>query len=170
MMEGPTHVEGRLNLEVVRQKMSCKEPGHIVTMAEAWKHDHRGKEKGQEWCSDSAKRKMDYYLELYRKTHGDTADPVLGQIDPVVVMKAGPEKRSGRHFIFNDAISTSSHPTLSEIRVQSTTSSVSIWSRPSPSASVIAKLQDELEEERKLRRKSEAARDAREQERSAREQ
>lgn len=107
---------------------------------QAWKHDHRGKKKGQEYCSDSAKKKIETSCEVYQESYGATRDPVQEPIDLVVVMKAGGGKKSDRHYLFDGSISTSSHPQLSQLREQSTSSSASIRSCPTASASQFAQL------------------------------
>jgi hypothetical protein len=83
---------------------------------QAWAHGHRGK-GGQEYCSDSAKERMDGYTALYREKHGAEANPMQHPLDLELVMWAGGGKKNRRHLLCDGAISTSLHPKLSQIRV-----------------------------------------------------
>lgn len=120
-----------------------------------------GGKNGEEFCSTSAKQRYEFYETHFKEAHGEESDPMSQDPDPMVVMRAGPGKRSGRHLICNGAFSTSSHPKLSQMRAQSTSSSPSIRSRPTAQSAEISKLKTALEASEAARAKAMAEQEER---------
>jgi len=58
-----------------------------------------------------------------REVHGPDYDPSTEPIDGEVVMRAGGGKKHGRYMIGDGTLDTTTIPTLSQIRVRSTSSS-----------------------------------------------
>ena len=67
---------------------------------------------------------------MARAVHGPEYNPSAHDLDGEVVMRAGGGKKHGRFWIGDDTINTANTPTLSQIRAQSTGSSLAIRPRP----------------------------------------
>jgi hypothetical protein len=66
------------------------------------------------------------YTAMAQEVHGPEYDPRTEQIDLDVVMRVEGGKRLGRYWIADEAMDSSSTPTLSQVRARSTGSSPAI--------------------------------------------
>jgi hypothetical protein len=87
-------------------------------------------EDGPEAHSNAtAHRRLNEYTSMAREVHGPDYDPTTEDLDGEVVMRVGAGKKHGRYWITDGAIDSSSTPTLSQIRVRSTSASPAIQPR-----------------------------------------
>jgi hypothetical protein len=63
------------------------------------------------------------YTAMAQEVHGPDYDPRTEDIDRDAPMRVGGGKRHGRYWIADEAIDSSSTPTLSQVRARSTSSS-----------------------------------------------
>jgi hypothetical protein len=73
--------------------------------------------------------RLSEYTAMAHEVHGLDYDPRTEDIDGDVLMRVGGGKRHGRYWIANEAIDSSSTPTLSQVRARSTSSSLAIRPR-----------------------------------------
>ncbi|KAE8817483.1 putative serine/threonine-protein kinase receptor [Hordeum vulgare] len=137
-MSGPSHVQGSQNLTTLKQHMES-ELGYSAHILEAWKECHKGKH-GTEFCSQSAQERYKTLREVFQEVHWQDAEPTTKPLDPELLIIAGEGKGHGRHLLCNEAITTSSHRKLHEIRASSTSSTPSILSRPTAASRKITHL------------------------------
>jgi hypothetical protein len=81
------------------------------------------------------------YTAMAQEVHGPDYDPRTEDIDGDVLMRVRGGKRHGRYWIANEAIDSSSTPTLSQVRARSTSSSPAIRPRQDSSHHHIQQLQ-----------------------------
>jgi hypothetical protein len=75
------------------------------------------------YTSESAYKKVTEYHEAARAMHGLDYDPTTDNIDARLVMCLGKGKQHGRYWMANSVIDSTTTPTLSQIRAQTTSGS-----------------------------------------------
>ncbi|TVU50326.1 hypothetical protein EJB05_01694, partial [Eragrostis curvula] len=150
----------------------------------AWALAHKGKATSIEvdynpedppeaYSNATVHSRLCQYTEMAREKHGREWNPSTEDLDGEIIMRIGGGKKHGRYWIGDSTLDTASTPTLSEIRVRSSSSAPPI--RPRPSAAQIqfdqaqAQLREEMEAKLQAQLQEQQARyDARLQEQHAR--
>ena len=91
-------------------------------------------ETGSMWMNEGCSLRDTGYRGKFAELHGDEADPVTSAFDPEAVVLAGEGKRNGRLWIADGSVSTSSIPSLSQVRRGRKISQPRVETRPVPSA------------------------------------
>ena len=92
------------------------------------------------YSNQSVHSRLSDYNLMAREVHGPQFDPSMEPIDAKVVMRVGGGKKHGRYYIADSTLDSATTPTLSQIRVRSTSSSPAIRSRPSSTQTQMAAL------------------------------
>jgi hypothetical protein len=85
--------------------------------------------------------RLSEYTSMARSVHGPNYDPSTEDLDPEIVIRVGGGKKHGRFWIGDGVLDTASTPTLSQIRVASTSARPAIHPRLSASQHVVSALQ-----------------------------
>jgi hypothetical protein len=106
-----------------------------------WKECHQKKNKDGTltWVSENAELKDTEYRAGFAESYGE-ADPETEPFDPEVAMRMGGGRKNGRLWMCDGAVDPKTVRSMREIRRDSSSSSTTIQSRPTPSSRAIEKL------------------------------
>jgi sugar phosphate isomerase/epimerase len=93
------------------------------------------------YSNSSVHTRLTDYIEAARAVHGADFDPASEDLDGSIVMRVGGGKKHVRYWLGDGVIDSSSTPTLAQLRALTTSGSVPIRPRPSPSQSRVAELE-----------------------------
>jgi hypothetical protein len=110
-------------------------------MFKVWKECHQKKnEDGTlSWVSENAELKDTEYRAGFAESYGE-ADPEIEPVDPEVAMRRGGGRKNGRLWMCDGTVDPKTVRSMREIRRDSSSSSTTIQSRPTPSSRAIEKL------------------------------
>lgn len=127
-------------LIVLFLSQSASHGGQHVTTFQAYAMSHKGKatsdvqynpeDPPSAYSNPSAYSRLSSYSEVAKEVHGADYDPATHDLDGEIVMRAGGGKKHGRYYLGDNTIDSTTTPTLSQIRAQSTSSSPAIRPRP----------------------------------------
>jgi hypothetical protein len=95
----------------------------------------------QAYSNMTVHAKIRDYVEAVRSLHGPYYNVSTKPLDTEMIVRLGDGRKHGQLWIADGADSSSSAPSLSDVRARSTTRSLPIRSRPTPTLSRV----DELE-------------------------
>jgi len=118
-----------------------KELGTTPSMFKVWNEFHQKKNKDGmlTWVSENAELKDKEYRAGFAESYGE-ANPETEPFDPKVAMCRGGGRKNGRLWMCDSVIDPRTVRSMREIKGDSSSSSITIQSRPTPSSIAIEKL------------------------------
>ncbi|XP_066378002.1 uncharacterized protein [Miscanthus floridulus] len=154
----PTHHQGSRNLPAFKRALEVAHPDVPVSKFGAWAVSHMGPVKfgvvfnpdatAQAYSDPSVHAKVRDYTEAVRALRCSYHNLSTEPLETEVIVRLGQGRKHGRLWIADDVDSSSSAPSLSDMRAWSTARSLPIRARPTPTLSRVDELQAELAETR----------------------
>ena len=88
--------------------------------------DYNPEDEAEPYSNATVHNRLSEYTSMAREVHGPQYDPSTEDLDGEVIMRVGGGKKHGRYWIGDDAIDSTTTPSLSQIRASSTSRSPAI--------------------------------------------
>ncbi|XP_066337342.1 uncharacterized protein [Miscanthus floridulus] len=144
-----THHQGSHNLPAFKRALEVAHPDVPVSEFGAWAVSHMGPVKSSVvFNPDATAQAYSDHVEAVRALHGSDHNLSTEPLETEVIVRLGQGRKHERLWIADGADSSSSAPSVSDVRARSTARSLPIRARPTPILSRVDELQPKLAETR----------------------